>query len=63
MSTGGSPVEERRGQVDAGSLRVAVIAARFNAEITDSLLRGAREALADSDQAAMADRLLAELGP
>ena len=47
MSTEGSPVEEQRGRVDATGLRVAVIAARFNAEITDSLLRGALEALAE----------------
>ncbi len=47
MSTDGSPVDERRGQVDAHGLRVAVIAARFNAEITDSLLRGALEALSE----------------
>ena len=47
MSTEGSPVDERRGQVDANGVRVAVIAARFNAEITDSLLRGALEALSE----------------
>lgn len=45
MSSEGSPVEEQRGRVDATGLRVAVISARFNAEITDSLLRGALEAL------------------
>ena len=47
MSTAGTPVDDRRGHVDADGLRVAVIAARFNAEITDSLLRGACEALAE----------------
>ena len=47
MSTLGSPVDDRRGEVDATGLRIAVIAARFNAEITDSLLRGALEALAE----------------
>ena len=47
MSTNGSPVDALRGQVDVKGVRVAVIAARFNAEITDSLLRGALEALAE----------------
>jgi len=47
VSTLGSPVDDRRGEVNAVGLRVAVIAARFNAEITDSLLRGALEALAE----------------
>ena len=47
MSTLGSPVDDRRGEVDATGLRIAVIAARFNAEITDSLLRGALEALSE----------------
>jgi 6,7-dimethyl-8-ribityllumazine synthase len=47
LSTHGSPVDDRRGQVDASGLRVAVIAARFNAEITDSLLSGALEALSE----------------
>lgn len=47
MSTLGSPVDERRGEVDATGLRVVIIAARFNAEITDSLLRGALEALTE----------------
>ena len=45
MSTEGSPVDERRGQISARGLRVALIAARFNSEITDSLVRGARHAL------------------
>ena len=45
MSSAGSPVDERRGRVDASELRVVVIAARFNAEITDRLLRGAMDAL------------------
>ena len=57
MSTKGSPVDARRGQVDVDveGVRVAVIAARFNAEITDSLLRGALEAL--SEHGARADDL------
>lgn len=45
MSTDGSPVDARRGQLDAGGLRIVVIAARFNAAITDRLLEGALEAL------------------
>lgn len=45
MTTAGSPVDDRRGQVDATGVRVAVVCARFNASITDSLLRGALEAL------------------
>ncbi len=47
MTSHGSPVDERRGQVDASGVRVAVLAARFNPEITDSLLRGAMEALSE----------------
>mgnify|MGYP002623837671 CR=1 FL=1 len=47
MSTEGSPVDALRGSLDASGLRIAVIAARFNADITDALLRGAREALAE----------------
>jgi 6,7-dimethyl-8-ribityllumazine synthase len=45
VSSGGSPVEARRGSVDGKGLRVVVIVARYNADITDSLLRGAKEAL------------------
>ena len=45
MSTGGSPVDGQRGRLDASGARFAVIAARFNAEITDSLLAGALGAL------------------
>lgn len=45
MSTEGSPVDSRRGEVDASGLRVAVVVSRFNAEITDSLLAGALAAL------------------
>jgi len=47
LSTEGSPVDDRRGEVDASGLRFAVIAARFNAEITDSLLAGALAALSE----------------
>lgn len=45
MSTAGSPVDAQRGTVDAAGVRVAIVCARFNAQITDSLLRGAHEAL------------------
>lgn len=45
MSTGGSPVDERRGKVGAADVRTAVVAARFNSHITDSLLAGALAAL------------------
>ena len=47
MSTEGSYVGDLQGALDASGLRVAVIVARFNADITDSLLRGAQEALRD----------------
>ncbi len=46
MSTDGSPVDARRGALDAAGLRIVVIVARFNADITDRLLEGAQEALA-----------------
>lgn len=45
MSTDGSPVDDRRGEVDATDVRVCVIAARFNADVTDNLLRGSLDAL------------------
>ena len=38
-------MDDVRGTLDATGLRVAVVAARFNAEITDSLLAGALAAL------------------
>jgi len=47
VSIGGSPIESRRGVLDASGLRVAVIAARFNKEVTDGLLQGALQALAE----------------
>jgi 6,7-dimethyl-8-ribityllumazine synthase len=47
LSSEGSPVHDRRGALDAAGLRVAVIVARFNAEITDRLLDGARAALGE----------------
>lgn len=52
MSTEGSPVGARTGAVDAAGLRVAVIAARFHAEITDRLLAGALAALDEHGAAA-----------
>lgn len=52
MSTEGSHVDGLRGTLDASGLRVAVLVARFNADITDSLLRGALEALDDHGAAA-----------
>lgn len=45
MSSEGSPVDARRGQVDAAGVRVAILTARFNNHITDSLLAGALAAL------------------
>lgn len=47
MSTAGSPVDDRRGGVDARGKRIAVLVARFNAHITDRLLEGAVEALTE----------------
>jgi 6,7-dimethyl-8-ribityllumazine synthase len=47
VSTTGSHVDDLRGTLDASGLRVAVLVARFNADITESLLRGAVEALRD----------------
>jgi len=45
MSSRGSPVDAYRGHLDARGLRVAVVVARFNSEVTDRLLAGARAAL------------------
>jgi 6,7-dimethyl-8-ribityllumazine synthase len=47
VSTEGSPVDALRGALDATGVRIAVIVARFNADITDRMLEGAREALAE----------------
>ena len=47
MSTAGSPVEGRKGEVDGSGLRVVVLVARFNEHITGRLLGGAAEALSD----------------
>jgi len=45
MSSKGSPVDRYRGTLDAGGRRFAVLVSRFNEEITDRLLEGARAAL------------------
>ena len=45
MTSGGSPAARTRGQ-DAAGLRIALLASRFNSEITDSLVDGAIRALA-----------------
>ena len=45
MSSQGSPVQDARGSVDAAGLRVAIVVARFNSEITDRLLEGSLDAL------------------
>ncbi len=45
MSTEGSHVDGLRGEIDGSDLRVAVLVARFNPEITDRLLAGAQAAL------------------
>ncbi|MEQ1857057.1 MAG: 6,7-dimethyl-8-ribityllumazine synthase [Longimicrobiales bacterium] len=42
---GGAPVAASRGSREAEGLRVAVLAARFNADITDRLVEGATRAL------------------
>ena len=42
---GGSPASGSRGAREAAGLRVALLAARFNAEITDRLVEGAQRAL------------------
>jgi 6,7-dimethyl-8-ribityllumazine synthase len=46
VTSGGSPAARSRGGRDAAGLRVALLAARFNAEITDALVDGAIRALA-----------------
>lgn len=45
MSSSGSHAAQTRGTVDADGLRVAVIVARFNADVTDRLLDGAMACL------------------
>lgn len=45
MSSKGSHASKARGPAEAAGLRIAIIAARFHAEITDRLVEGALEAL------------------
>ena len=45
MSSKGSPVEAYRARLDARGMRVAVAVSRFNHEVTERLLAGARSAL------------------
>lgn len=47
MSSEGTHAADRRGSVSAEGLNVAVIVARFNADVTDRLLRGALDCLAE----------------
>ena len=47
MSSKGSPVEAYRERLSAGGMRVAVVAARFNQNVTDRLLNGALTALSE----------------
>ncbi len=41
MSATGSPGNDRRGKVDAAGVSVAILVARFNADVTERLLDGA----------------------
>ncbi|MEQ8331208.1 MAG: 6,7-dimethyl-8-ribityllumazine synthase [Longimicrobiales bacterium] len=45
MSSDGTHAHDSRGTVDARGIRAAVVVARFNADITERLLDGARECL------------------
>lgn len=45
MSSKGSPASRPRDATEAAGLRIAIIAARFNAEVTDRLVEGALKAL------------------
>ncbi len=47
MSSEGSSAADRRGAVSAAGLRVSVLVARFNADVTDRLLEGALGCLAE----------------
>jgi len=47
MSSAGSPVERLRGTLDATDRRFALVVARFNEEITERLLEGARAGLSE----------------
>jgi len=46
VTYGGSPAGRPRGSMEAAGLRVALLAARFNSEVTDALVDGATRALA-----------------
>jgi 6,7-dimethyl-8-ribityllumazine synthase len=46
VTSGGSPAARARGAKEAAGLRVALLQARFNSEITDALVSGAIRALA-----------------
>lgn len=45
MTSRGNPAASARGSVDAAGLRIAVLASRFNGDITDRLLEGALSCL------------------
>ena len=45
MTSLGSPAGETRGTVDASGVRVAVLVARFNADVTERLLEGSLRCL------------------
>lgn len=47
MTSVGSPAARPRDASEAAGLRVVILAARFNPEVTDRLLEGARSALLD----------------
>lgn len=47
MSREGSGIDALRGTVDAAGLRISVLVARFNAEVTDRLLEGALACLGE----------------
>lgn len=47
MTSKGSPASRPRERSEAAGLRVAIVAARFNSEVTDRLVEGALRALVD----------------
>lgn len=47
MSTSGSPVDSTHRSGDATGMQVAIVVARFNSDITDRLLAGARQCFVD----------------
>lgn len=47
MSGSGSPAEGQRGRFGAAGVRVAILVARFNADVTERLLEGALACLRD----------------